>query len=38
MSGNDLEYRFDAAAVACSLTLIVTGALLAAGRKTRKGG
>ena len=33
--GNDLEYRFGVAAVvACSLTLIVTGALLAAGVKT----
>jgi hypothetical protein len=30
--GNDLEYRFDVAGVvACSLTLIVTRALLAAG-------
>ena len=36
--GNDLEYRFDVAAVvACSVTLIVTGALLAAGLKTRGG-
>jgi hypothetical protein len=34
--GNDLEYRFDVAAVvACSG--IVTGALLAAGLKTRGG-
>jgi hypothetical protein len=32
---NDLEYRFGVAAVvACSPTLIVTGALLAAGLKT----
>jgi hypothetical protein len=34
--GNDLEYRFDVAAVvACSA--IVTGALLAAGLTTRGG-
>jgi hypothetical protein len=36
--GNDLEYRFGVAAVAaCSLTLIVAGALLAAGLKTGRG-
>jgi hypothetical protein len=35
--GNDLEHRFGVAAVACSVTLIVTGALLAAGRKTGRG-
>jgi hypothetical protein len=33
--GNDLEHRFGVAAVvACSVTLIVTGAPLAAGLKT----
>jgi hypothetical protein len=36
--GNDLKYRFGVAAVAaCSLTLIVAGALLAAGLKTGRG-
>jgi hypothetical protein len=36
--GNDLEHRFGVAAVAgCSVTLIVTGALLAAGLKTGGG-
>jgi hypothetical protein len=35
VTGNDLEHRFGVAAVvACSVTLIVTGALLAAGLKT----
>ena len=36
--GNDLEHRFGVAAVAaCSVTLIVTGAPLAAGLKAGRG-